>query len=210
MQNPLLPQYSVIILDEVHERNVNTDIIVGLLKKVMKKRDDLKLIVCSATVDAEELKLYFDEGERNKSDKKEFLPTTIISVEGRYYPIEISYLSEPCDNYINTSVTTAIAIHMTQEDNDGDILIFLTGQDEVDQVVSALIDKANDLKSYKKSRSLKNLWILPLYGSLPMNEQLKVFENTPKNTRKVIVATNIAETSLTISGIGFVIDCGFM
>ena len=76
MQNPLL-LYSVIILDEVHERNVNTDIIVGLLKKVMKKRDDLKLIVCSATVDAEELKLYFDEGERNKSDKKEFLPTTI-------------------------------------------------------------------------------------------------------------------------------------
>ena len=77
MQNPLLPQYSVIILDEVHERNVNTDIIVGLLKKVMKKRDGLKLIVCSATVDAEELKLYFDEGERNKSGKKEFLPTTI-------------------------------------------------------------------------------------------------------------------------------------
>ncbi len=65
MQNPLLPQYSVIIVDEVHERNVNTDIILGLLKKVMKKREDLKIIVCSATVDAEELKLYFDEGMKN-------------------------------------------------------------------------------------------------------------------------------------------------
>jgi len=138
MQNPLLPQYSVIILDEVHERNVNTDIIVGLLKKILIKRQDLKLIVCSATVDAEELKLYFDEGEKN-TKKENCLATTIISVEGRYYPIEISYLSEPCDNYINCSVTTALAIHMTQEDKDGDILIFLTGQDEVDTVVSTLM-----------------------------------------------------------------------
>lgn len=215
MQNPLLPQYSVIILDEVHERNVNTDIIVGLLKKIMKKRDDLKLIVCSATVDAEELKLYFDEGEKSKpgesaTKKENSLSTTIISVEGRYYPIEISYLSEPCDNYMNASVTTAIAIHMDQEEKDGDILIFLTGQDEVDQVVSTLIEKANDLKSYKNARHMKKLWILPLYGTLPMNEQVKVFEQTPKYTRKIIVATNIAETSLTISGIGFVIDCGFM
>jgi ATP-dependent RNA helicase DDX35 len=208
MQNPLLPQYSVIILDEVHERNVNTDIILGLLKKVMKKRDDLKLIVCSATVDAEELKLYFDEGEKNK--KSNCLSTVILSVEGRYYPIEISYLSEPCDNYINTSVTTALAIHMTQEDKDGDILIFLTGQDEVDTVCSMLIERANDLKSFKNARYLKKLWVLPLYGSLPMHEQLKVFENTQRNTRKIIVATNIAETSLTIHGIGFVIDSGFM
>lgn len=131
MQNPLLPQYSVIILDEVHERNSNMDIILGLLKKVMKKRSDLKLIVCSATVDAEELKLYFDEGEKKKKKldrQEEVLTTSIISVEGRYYPIEISYLSEPCDNYIKTAVSTAFAIHMSEEDRDGDILIFLTGQ----------------------------------------------------------------------------------
>ncbi len=87
MQNPLLPQYSVIILDEVHERNANMDIIIGLLKKVMKRRQDLRVIVCSATVDAEELKLYFDEGEKGKKKKavmegEEPLLTTIISVEG--------------------------------------------------------------------------------------------------------------------------------
>jgi ATP-dependent RNA helicase DDX35 len=213
MQNPLLPQYSVIILDEVHERNVNTDIIIGLLKKIMKKRDDLRIIVCSATVDAEEIKLYFDEGKNKKSKKNSDetnLSTAIVSVEGRYYPIEISYLSEPCDNYVKASVTTAFAIHMTQEENDGDILIFLTGQDEVDEAVSALIDKASDLKSFKQTRNLKKLWILPLYGSLPTNEQLKVFERTPRNTRKIIVSTNIAETSLTIQGIVFVVDCGFM
>lgn len=212
MQNPLLPQYSVIILDEVHERNVNTDIVVGLLKKVMMKREDLKLIVCSATVDAEEIKLYFDEGLSKKSKNKtdSGLLTTIISVEGRYYPIDISYLTQPCDNYIKSCVTTAIAVHMTQEDNDGDILIFLTGQDEVDEAVSSLIEKAADLKSFKHQRAVKKLFILPLYGSLPVSEQLKVFERTPKSCRKIIVATNIAETSLTINGIVFVIDSGFM
>ena len=112
---------------------------------------------------------------------------------------------------MKASVTTAFAIHMTERD-DGDILIFLTGQDEVDEAVSQLIDKAADLKSFKQSREqLRKLWILPLYGTLPMSEQLKVFERTPsRNTRKVIVSTNIAETSLTIPGIVHVIDCGFM
>jgi ATP-dependent RNA helicase DDX35 len=211
MQNPLLPQYSIIILDEVHERNINTDIIIGLLKKIMKKRDDLRIIICSATVDAEEIKLYFDEGTNKKSKHSETsLSTAIVSVEGRYYPIDISYLSEPCDNYVKAAVTTAFAVHITQEDTDGDILIFLTGQDEVDEAVSMLIDKANDLKSFKQTRPLKKLWVLPLYGSLPTSEQVKVFERTPRNTRKIIVSTNIAETSLTINGIVFVVDCGFM
>ena len=217
MQNPLLPQYSIIILDEVHERNVNTDIIIGLLKKIMKKRDDLRVIICSATVDAEEIKLYFDEGhhknnkaKQNEANEATALSTAIVSVEGRYYPIDISYLSEPCDNYLKACVTTAFAIHITQEDTDGDILVFLTGQDEVDEAVSMLIDKAGDLKSFKQTRPLKKLWILPLYGSLPTSEQVKVFERTPRNTRKIIVSTNIAETSLTINGIVFVVDCGFM
>ena len=87
MQNPLLPQYSVIILDEVHERNVNTDIIIGLLKKIMRKRKDLKIIVCSATVDAEEIKLYFDEGLKKTTDGSNVtsdtsLESIIVSVEG--------------------------------------------------------------------------------------------------------------------------------
>ncbi len=212
MQNPLLPQYSVIVLDEVHERNVNTDIIVGLLKKIMRKRDDLKIIICSATVDAEEIKLYFDEGQDKKATDQtdKHFTTTVISVEGRCYPVEIKYLDEPCDNYIKASVMTAMAIHMKEESNHGDILIFLTGQDEVDEAVSMLIEQAKDLSTQKKHRDLKKLWILPLYGSLPVSEQLKIFERTPKHTRKVIVATNIAETSLTIEGIVHVVDCGFM
>lgn len=144
------------------------------------------------------------------SSKKTGLPTAILSVEGRYFPIDIHYLTQPCDNYINACVSTAFAIHMTQEDRDGDVLIFLTGQDEVDQAVRSLIDKANDLKASKPKRPVKKLWILPLYGTLPVKEQLKVFERTPKSARKIIVATNIAETSLTINGIVFVVDSGFM
>ena len=89
-------------------------------------------------------------------------------------------------------------------------MIFLTGQDEVDQAVSMLVDKANDLKSFKQTKPIKKLWILPLYGTLPVNEQLKVFDRTPKSVRKIIVSTNIAETSLTIQGIVFVVDSGFM
>lgn len=214
MQNPLLPQYSVIILDEVHERNVNTDIIIGLLKKIMRKRNDLRIIVCSATVDAEEIKLYFDEGLKSTLNETNIssLSSVIISVEGRYFPVEINYLTEPCDNYVKACVSTAIAIHITEAQTEGDILIFLTGQDEVDEAVSQLIDRAQDLQQDKKFKkeNLKKLWILPLYGTLPPSEQLKVFERTPRNCRKIIVSTNIAETSLTINGIVYVIDCGFM
>lgn len=97
---------------------------------------------------------------------------------------------------------------MTKED--GDILVFLTGQDEVDEAVTSLIERAVELKSVKQTKFAKKLWVLPLYGSLPVSEQLKVFERTPNNTRKIIVSTNIAETSLTINGIVYVIDCGFM
>ena len=118
---------------------------------------------------------------------------------------------EPCDNYIKASVSTAIAIHINEENNDGDILIFLTGVDEVEEVVSQLIERAKDLAADKKRKEqIKKLWVLPLYGSLPASEQLKVFERTPRNTRKIIVSTNLAETSLTINGIVFVIDSGFM
>jgi ATP-dependent RNA helicase DDX35 len=107
--------------------------IKGLLKKVMRRRPDLRLVVCSATVDAEEFKLYFDEGEKKKAAavvgvEAGVLTTAIVSVEGRYFPIEVAYLSEPCDDYVKASVGTAFALHVAEEDRDGDILIFLTGQ----------------------------------------------------------------------------------
>ena len=123
--------------------------------KVLKKRRDLKLILCSATVNAEELKLFFDnvvkEGTNNNPEE---LKAVIISVEGRYYPIEISYLKKPCDDYLKASINTAIDIHVKNGEADGDVLIFLSGQDEVDVVVSGLIEKVRELKSMDKKVNL--------------------------------------------------------
>lgn len=137
----------------------------------MKRRSDLKLILCSATINAEELKLFFDEGAKSaaaqssqqskekKADNEtdaSHLSSIIISVEGRYYPIEIFYLKDSCDDYLKASIKTAFNIHMNhKESGDGDILIFLTGQDEVDVVVSGLIEKACQLKTVYNKVSFK-------------------------------------------------------
>lgn len=116
--------------------------------------------MCSATVNAEELKLFFDnvvkEGANNNNNPEE-LKAVIISVEGRYYPIEISYLKKPCDDYLKASINTALDIHVKNGEGDGDILIFLSGQDEVDVVVSGLIEKVRELKSMDKKVNLEKL-----------------------------------------------------
>ncbi|XP_053972871.1 probable ATP-dependent RNA helicase DHX35 isoform X2 [Hylaeus anthracinus] len=196
MSDPLLTSYSVIVVDEVHERTLLTDIIMGLLKKIMRKRRSLKVVVCSATVDAEQLRDFF-----NTSTTKD--TAVIMTVEGRLYPVDIFFVREPVANYVTAVVDTVLKIHVNEEP--GDILAFLTGLDEVDQAVSLLSEHAQLIKEGK-------LKLLPLamYGSLPNSEQLKVFWRAAKDTRKVIVATNIAETSITIPNIVYVIDCGFV
>ncbi|XP_012525860.1 probable ATP-dependent RNA helicase DHX35 [Monomorium pharaonis] len=200
MSDPLLTSYSVIILDEVHERTLLTDIIMGLLKKIIRKRKSLRVIVSSATVDAEELRDFFNVNTTKDSSKDS---AVIMSVEGRLYPVDIFFVKEPVANYVNGVVDTALKIHETEES--GDILAFLTGLDEVDQAVSLLSEHAKLIKDDKQK-----LLPLPMYGSLPNAEQLKVFWRAAKDTRKVIVATNIAETSITIPNIVYVIDCGFV
>ncbi|XP_076636538.1 putative ATP-dependent RNA helicase DHX35 isoform X1 [Colletes latitarsis] len=196
MSDPLLTSYSVIVVDEVHERTLLTDIIMGLLKKIMRKRRSLKIVVCSATVDAEQLRDFFNTGTIKDT-------AVIMNVEGRLYPVDIFFVKEPVANYVTSVVDTVLKIHEHEEP--GDILAFLTGLDEVDQAVTLLSEHAKLIKEGK-------LKLLPLamYGSLPNSEQLKVFWRAAKDTRKVIVATNIAETSITIPNIVYVIDCGFV
>ncbi|XP_017892913.1 probable ATP-dependent RNA helicase DHX35 isoform X2 [Ceratina calcarata] len=200
MNDPLLTSYSVIVVDEVHERTLLTDIIMGLMKKIIRKRKSLRIVVCSATVDAEQLRDFFNTNVTKDSAKD---TATILTVEGRLYPVDIFYVQEPVANYVNSVVDTVLKIH--EKGEPGDILAFLTGLDEVDQAVSLLSEHAKLIKEGK-------LKLLPLamYGSLPNSEQLKVFWRAAKDTRKVIVATNIAETSITIPNIVYVIDCGFV
>ncbi|XP_008551544.1 probable ATP-dependent RNA helicase DHX35 isoform X1 [Microplitis demolitor] len=199
MSDPLLTKYCVIILDEVHERTLLTDIIMGLLKKIIRKRKDLKLIVSSATVDAEELRDYFNLNASKDSTKN---TAVILSVEGRLYPVDIFYVKEPVPDYVKAVVETALKIH--EAEDPGDILAFLTGMDEVDRAVSLLSEHADLIKDGKHK-----IMPLPMYGSLPNADQLKVFWKAQKNTRKIVIATNIAETSITIPNIVYIIDCGF-
>ncbi|GAB1287149.1 RNA helicase [Apodemus speciosus] len=202
MVDPLLTKYSVIMLDEAHERTLYTDIAVGLLKKIQKKRGDLRLIVASATLDAEKFRDFFNQNET--SDPARDTAVT-LTVEGRTFPVDIFYLQSPVPDYIKATVDTVVKIHQTE--GDGDILAFLTGQEEVESVVSMLIEQARALA---RTGMKKHLRVLPMYAGLPSFEQMKVFERVSHSVRKVVVATNVAETSITISGIVYVIDCGFM
>lgn len=198
MSDPLLKAYNVVLVDEAHERSINTDMCLGLLRKIQNKRKDLRIIISSATISAETFKDFFSR----KSD-----PGTvgILSVEGRTHDIEVMYLRNPVANYIKATVEACLQIHYS--DYDGDILAFLTGQDEVKEAVSLLIEH---LKVQQAKGNKKFLKVLPFYSTLSAAEQLKVFERVPKRGRKAIIATNIAETSVTIDGIAFVVDCGFV
>ncbi|XP_043458314.1 probable ATP-dependent RNA helicase DHX35 isoform X2 [Prionailurus bengalensis] len=169
---------------------------------IQRKRGDLRLIVASATLDAEKFRDFFNQNETSDPTRD---TCVILTVEGRTFPVDIFYLQSPVPDYIKSTVETVMKIHQTE--GDGDILAFLTGQEEVETVVSMLIEQARALGRAGMKRHLR---VLPMYAGLPSFEQMKVFERVSRSVRKVIVATNVAETSITISGIVYVIDCGFV
>ncbi|KAL2116601.1 hypothetical protein VTJ04DRAFT_8769 [Mycothermus thermophilus] len=201
--DPLLSRYSVIMVDEAHERSISSDILLGLLKKIRRKRPDLRIIISSATLQAEDFHRFFEEtGEDQGKDGTDKI-ASIISLEGRTHPIDILYLEKPAEDYLEKAVSTVMDIH-TNEDK-GDILVFLTGRDEIEQAVQAVSERSTQLPPGSQS-----ILPLPLYAGLPADQQMYVFEPAPDNYRKVIFSTNIAEASVTIDGIVYVIDCGFV
>ncbi|KAG6448697.1 hypothetical protein O3G_MSEX005619 [Manduca sexta] len=185
-----LNSYSVIMLDEAHERTIHTDVLFGLLKQAVQKRPELKLIVTSATLDAVKFSQYFFEAP-------------IFTIPGRTFPVEVLYTKEPETDYLDASLITVMQIHLREPP--GDILLFLTGQEEIDTACEILYERMKSL-----GPDVPELIILPVYSALPSEMQTRIFEPAPPGSRKVVIATNIAETSLTIDGIYYVVDPGFV
>jgi ATP-dependent RNA helicase DHX8/PRP22 len=189
LTEPDLPQYSVVMIDEAHERTISTDVLFGLLKACVKRRPDLKLICTSATLDAEKFSSYFDN-------------CPIFTIPGRSFPVDVMYAKEPVSDYLDESLITVMQIHLTEPP--GDILLFLTGQEEIDTSAEILFERMKSL-----GPSVPELIILPVYSALPSEMQTRIFDPAPPGSRKVVIATNIAEASLTIDGIYYVVDPGF-
>lgn len=188
LNEPDLDRYSCVIMDEAHERALNTDILMGLFKKILQRRRDLKLIVTSATMNSKRFSDFFGGAPE-------------FTIPGRTFPVDVMYHRSPVEDYVDQAVQQILNIHVSMDQ--GDILVFMTGQEDIEvtcELTQKRLDALNDPPK---------LSILPIYSQMPADLQAKIFDRAPPGVRKVIVATNIAETSLTVDGIRYVVDAGY-
>ena len=193
LTEPDLDQYSVIIMDEAHERSLNTDVLFGLLRGVVARRTDLKLIVTSATMDSDKFATFFGN-------------VPVFTIPGRTYPVNLFFSKNTVEDYVDAAVKQTIQIHLSMDK--GDILVFMPGQEDIEVTCEVIAERLKTLEETSKA-SPQPLTILPIYSQLPSDLQAKIFEDAPDGVRKCVVATNIAETSLTVSGIKYVVDAGY-
>ena len=274
LRDPYLRQYSAVVVDEVHERGVNVDLVLGFLRRMVVGKEGLKeragvglkMAIMSATAEVEKLLKFFGEGEEHleqtvinghtngrgqghdtesesewsgiSSSDEEMarksltngsalqlhangitstksassgsegvegtLPpnVSLCHIEGRQHPVSIHYTPAPVSDFVDAALRTIFQIHH-KEPMPGDILVFLTGQEVVESLESLVNEYALGL-----SPDVPKILVLPLFAALPQAAQQRVFQPAPPRTRKVILATNVAETSVTVSGVRFVVDCG--
>lgn len=188
LREPDLDNYSAIIMDEAHERSLSTDVLFGILREIVARRTDLKLIVTSATMDATKFANFFGN-----------VPT--FTIPGRTFPVDLFFSKCPVEDYVDAAVKQTLQIHLQQ--NEGDILIFMPGQEDIEVTCEVLQERLSEIDNAPQ------LLILPIYSQLPTDLQAKIFQKAEKGIRKCVVATNIAETSLTVDGIMYVVDSGY-
>ncbi|KAG9121473.1 putative ATP-dependent RNA helicase dhr2, partial [Ceratobasidium sp. 392] len=209
LSDPSLSRYSVVIVDEAHERTLRTDMLLGSLKRIQQDRSGrgpavqsngkgkgkalpqgtvgpLKIVVMSATLDAERFSQFFNNAR-------------IVYVKGRQHPVKLMYLAEATPDYLDSALRTVFQIHMSQPP--GDILVFLSGQEDIENLEKSI-------HTYITKLPPNTLLVCPMYAALPTHQQTRIFQPPPKGERKVILSTNIAETSITIPGVKFVVDSG--
>ncbi|CAE7121278.1 unnamed protein product [Rhizoctonia solani] len=208
LSDPSLSRYSIVIVDEAHERTLRTDMLLGALKRIQQDRKEgavnrkgsekgkekaisvdagpLKVIVMSATLDAERFSRFFD-GAR------------IVYVKGRQHPVKLMYLKDNTMDYLESALKTIFQIHINQPP--GDILVFLAGQEDIETL-------ERSIQTYSNKLLTNPILVCPMYAALPSYQQARIFQPPPKGTRKIILSTNIAETSITIPGVRYVVDSG--
>ncbi|KAL1970132.1 hypothetical protein VTN77DRAFT_6537 [Rasamsonia byssochlamydoides] len=231
LHDPWLTKYSAVVVDEVHERGVNVDLVLGFLKKILSSKGEgrggvpLKVVVMSATADMESLVEFFNgdavkssgnsqndsssaangatsEGRDSTESKNSENQISICHIKGRQYPVEVIYSPQPVHDFVDAALKVIFQIHY-KEPLPGDILVFLTGQETVENLEYLVNEYAIGMDP-----ALPKVLVLPLFAALPQAAQQRVFVPAPPRTRKVILATNIAETSVTVSGVRYVVDCG--